>query len=422
MPSTQNALRRMTPTRLILINAMIRIASAASGQLFAFFLADRMGAHAGTGSLVVGLLAGCFYVTELFGAPVAGRIADARGQRTVLRWGPIFGTLSVLVGAAAALAGWPVPMLAAALIAARLSEGASAACAVPTTLVLLARVTEGHASRRLRLMGLFEVTSLVGLIIGYLIAGATWDSLGGLAFLLLPAIYGGAWVLARGGHTGERSTPERRTQVWPTIRELAGTAGTRPFVVAWLAVNAVLGVWLQQAPYLLKLPSRSLSQALVGGFSGREIGVIFAAWGASFLTGIAAWSLLAPNWPRRRTLAVALLGMLIVTGSLAFVNHGAPHVMLGIAVLGVLVESGFTPAAFAHMADLTDARESSRGMAMGVYSLLLGAGQLAGAGIGAPVVARWKMDGVLACTAILAVLALGGVAFMRPFRSRRPVP
>ena len=55
-------------------------------------------------------------------------------------------------------------------------------------------------------------------------------------------------------------------------------------------------------------------------------------------------------------------------------------------------------------------------MTMGVYSLLLGAGQLAGAGMGAPLAARWQMDGVLAGTAVFAAIALGGIALMRPAR------
>ena len=406
----------MTATRLILINALIRIASAASGQLFAFLLAERMGArsHAGAGSLVAGLIGVSFYITELLGAPMAGRIADSRGQLRVLRWGPVFGVVSVLTAAAAALAGFPLPILTAVLIAARVTEGASAACVVPTTLALLARVTAGGSIRRLRLMGLFEITSLVALILGYLIAGAAWDSLGGWAFVLLPAAYAGAWLLAPGGEGGRESVAAPRARAWQVVRELIRLPGALPFVGAWLAVNAVVGVWLQQAPYLLKLPARSLSQTLVGGYSGRAIGVIFAVWGLTFLIGIGLWSVLAAHWPRRRTLAIALVGMLAVVVSLALVNHGASRVLLGVAALGILVESGFTPAAFAHIADLTDARESYRGMAMGVYSLLLGAGQLIGAGLGAPFAARWQMDGLLACTAVLAVVGFIGVSLMAP--------
>lgn len=85
----------MSPLRLILVNVFIRVASAASGQLFAFVLAERMGARAGAGSLIAGAIGLAFYATELVGAPVAGHIADIRGQRRVLRWGPLFGIASV---------------------------------------------------------------------------------------------------------------------------------------------------------------------------------------------------------------------------------------------------------------------------------------------------------------------------------------
>lgn len=414
-------------TRLLLINGLIRVASAATGQLFAFLLAERMGAaaHTGAGSLLVGLVGVAFYFTELIGAPLAGRIADSRGQIRVLRWGPTFGVVSALIGAAAALAPLPAMGLAVVLVAARVNEGASAACTVPTTLALLARLTGGRSSERLRLMGLFEITSLVGIIAGYLVAGVAWDALGWAAFLMLPAAYGTAWYLARHVH-GEVAQPSsRRPGVGHAFRELFAAPRALSFIVAWLAVNAVVGVWAQQAPYLLKLSVRSPSQTLVGGYSGREIGVVFAVWGVTFLIGLGIWSVLAARWPRRRTMMIALAGMFAVVASLAGVNHGVSRAMLlVVAVIGVLVESGFTPAAFAHLADVTDTDEASRGATMGVYSFLLGAGQLAGAAIGAPFAARWQMDGVLACTALLAAVSLIGVARMgpdtRPVSARNP--
>jgi len=405
----------MTASRLILINVFIRIAAAASGQLFAFVLAERMGTRVGTGSLLAGLIGVCYYVTEMVGAPIAGHIADARGQQRVLRWGPLFGVAAVLLGAAAALDVSVVPVLAALLIAARLTEGASAACAVPTTLVLLARATERDGAEaaplRLRLMGGFEMASLGGLMLGYLIAGVSWDSIGGFAFLLLPVLYLGAWTMA----LGESKETRPAGKPWQSsLRGLLALRGVAGFTVAWLAVNAVVGVWLQQAPFLLKLSTRSTSQTLVGGYNGSTIGVIFAVWGALFLTGIGLWSLLAPHWPRRRTLTVALAGMLVVVASLTLVNQGASKWILIVAAMAVMVESGFTPAAFAHLADLTDAHESSRGTSMGVYSLLLGVGQLVGAALGAPLAARWQMNGVLAATGLLALIAFAGVARMRP--------
>lgn len=403
-----------TAIRVVIANVFIRIAASASGQLFAFVLAERMSTHIAAGSRVAGLIGVAYYLTEMLGAPVAGRIADQRGQLRVLRWGPLFGIVAVLLGAAAALRVTAFIQLAALLTAARLAEGVSAACAVPTTLTLLARATDenaGHASApRLRLMGLFEIASLGGLMGGYVLAGFSWDLAGGRAFLLLPLLYAGAWITVRGSEIrGNESSRQSAGSAWRHLLSAPGVAG---FTVAWLAVNAVVGVWLQQAPYLLKLPTRSTTQTLVGGYSATAIGLIFTAWGGLFLLGIALWSIFAPHWQRRRTLAIALGGMLVVVMSLTLVNFGAPKWVLVMAGLAVMIESGFTPAAFAHLADLTDARESARGTAMGIYSLLLGVGQMIGAVLGAPLAAHWQMNGVLAATGFLAIIAVGGVARM----------
>jgi MFS family permease len=241
----------VTPTRLILINVLIRAAAAAEGQLFAFVLADRMGDRAGAGALLVGLIAAAFYATELVGAPIAGRIADERGQLRVLRWGPAFGVMSAVAGVAAATGDLRVAPLVALLLVARATEGASAACAVPTTLGLLARSSIGDAARRLRMMGVFEIASLLGMVLGYGLAGIGWDTLGVRTFLAVAALYGGAWVLAHGRESAVRRGITRAAPVWRTIRSLAMQPGAIPFGIAWLAVNAVVGVWIQQAPYLM---------------------------------------------------------------------------------------------------------------------------------------------------------------------------
>ena len=53
----------MTAPRLILHNLLIRIAAAASGQLFAFFLATRMAARMALGSELAGVIGVCHYLT-----------------------------------------------------------------------------------------------------------------------------------------------------------------------------------------------------------------------------------------------------------------------------------------------------------------------------------------------------------------------
>ena len=361
---------------------------------------------------MVGLAGAVFFVTELLGAPWAGRLADRFGQLRVLRYGPLFGILSSVVAAGAVLGGGQTGLLVAILVIARFNEGASAACAVPTTLVLLSRATDGEPKRRLRVMGLFEVTSLVGMILGFVLAGVSWDSLGSRAFLLLAPLYLGAWFLIGARPAGEASPSKASTPVFETLRLLARVPGNVGFAISWLSVNAVVGIWIQQAPYLLKLPSRSPTQVLVGGYSGREIGFVFGGWGVVFLIGITLWSLLGARWEKRRALALALTGLLAVVATLALVNHGAPAVLVALAALFVLVESGYTPVAFAHLADATVTLDPSRGAALGLYSVLLAAGQLVGNVVGAPFAARWQMDGVLAVTAVFALVSLAGVARM----------
>jgi len=192
-------------------------------------------------------------------------------------------------------------------------------------------------------MGAFEMASLVGLIIGYVGAGVAWDAVGGTALLLFAAVYGAAWLLARAQAEGVTVLRRGVTPLRHAIALLVRVPGVLAFIVAWLAVNAVVGVWVQQAPYLMKLPARSDEQVLVGGYSGTTIGVIFGAWAATFLFGIALWSFLAPTWPRRRTLLTALFGMLTVVIALTLVNHGAARAFLAVGIAGLSSRADLLP-------------------------------------------------------------------------------
>ena len=399
----------MQITRLFAVNAIVRFCSAASGQLFAFLLAQRFAERVLTGAWIVGVLGASFFVTELIAAPLAGRIADRLGPRRVLRWGPQFGAFAALIVAPTALSRTEFTPFVFILCVARIVEGIGASCAVPSTLILLARATEGAPSRRTRIMGLFEVSSLVSMIAGYVGAGIGWDIGGAYAFSLLPVLYAAGWLLIgpnqRSDNAPEQPAKSKEVQLRLFVKEPNNIA----FGVAWLCVNAVVGVWFQQAPYLLKLPERSATQALVGGFTGGEIGLIFAAWGGTFLVGILLWSFGGAHIKRRTTLAIALVGMLGVVLSLALANAGVGIWVLFLAGFFVVVEAGFTPAALAHLADITQKHDNARGSALGLYSLVLGTGQLLGSIIGSPCAAHWQMNGVLALTAVLAVISLGAV-------------
>ena len=70
----------MTVGRLIAVNFLIRVAAAASGQLFVFLIAERLGERVGVGSFVVGLLAASFFITELLDY----RLGPQHGRRIAL--------------------------------------------------------------------------------------------------------------------------------------------------------------------------------------------------------------------------------------------------------------------------------------------------------------------------------------------------
>ena len=79
--------------------------------------------------------------------------------------------------------------------------------------------------------------------------------------------------------------------------------------------------------------------------------------------------------------------------------------MLAMTSLIIIIESGFTPAALAWLAKSLIGSDG-KGVAMGIYSVLLGIGAIAGS-----VLAGWlgnalRFDGLLLGTMILAVISL----------------
>jgi MFS family permease len=74
-------------------------------------------------------------------------------------------------------------------------------------------------------------------------------------------------------------------------------------------------------------------------------------------------------------------------------------------VLTIMIESGFTPAALALLAQAIGA-QPGRGAAMGIYSVLLSIGAIAGSLIAAGLGARFSIDGLIFGTLALAIAAL----------------
>ena len=76
-------------------------------------------------------------------------------------------------------------------------------------------------------------------------------------------------------------------------------------------------------------------------------------------------------------------------------------------IVGIFIESGFTPAALTYLAEIAEEQAQDRGSVMGVYSVLLSVGQLAGAAIAGPFAAGGRaFNGLIILTGLLCLIAL----------------
>ncbi len=400
--------------RLLLANALLRAAAAGSAQLLALMAGRRFDSTAdGSGYLV--LVGGLYFGAEIAVAPAAGRLADRFGAGPVLRFGAWAAVLPALLSWLFTTARDPPTWALALLLGARVFEGAALACTVPTSLTLLSRLSATTPARRSRVMGAFELTSLVGMFAGVGLAGLAWDAWGNVTFAWVAGGYCAAALLLSRGWASFEGSRAPRSSAARIARGLVRGPGRRGFMLAWLSVNAVVGLWLQHAPHLLTLRALTREQELVGAWHASGVSLLFGVYGLVILIGTTLWAFVGSSWPRRPQMTVALSAMIAVVPVIGGMNHGAPLLpMTAILILLVVLESGFTPAALAHLADTTDELDADRNTALAAYSILLSAGQLLGIVLGGLFAAFWQLDGLLGATLLLAVVALAGTRTISP--------
>lgn len=384
----------------------MRAAASGAVALIAFYLADleKAGEHL-RGSEVIGIATGLFFAAEIVGAIVFGALCDRHGERRYMRLGPAFGAGSALImGLAAAV---PIVVLA------RVLQGLSTAAAIPATLAILSRHSGDDEELRGKVMGLFEVTAIGGMAFGLVAVGPLWDRFQGASFFVMFALYGLSLALL---WSVGRATP----RVGASAGHGAGMRFLRTpralrLVPAWVAVNAVLGIWLTHAMHQLKRPDDP-TQLLVGGFTGAQISLYGGVTMVLFVAGIVGWSWAMGRLGSLRVMALALIGVIALLPSLYFLNWSLPEERTSIAVwltaaaASLIVASGFTPAALAYLSKIAEEHASERGAIMGVYSVLLGVGQFIGATVGGVAVSRWSIDGMITLSAVFTIGAVLAVA------------
>jgi MFS family permease len=381
---------------------VLRCASYAAGLLVLVSLGIKSRSETDLTAGIASLVAVMFYASELIGAPLFGAWSDRIGRKPFMILGPILG------GVAAQLMG--LTMIIPVLVVVRILQGLSTATAAPATLGFISAQTARSEKLRGRVMGFYEAATVVGLALGAAIGGRLHDQFGSLSFTIVALMYVLAllpflWVRDRAW------VPHVRLSHRGVLGRMMNRRIMR-FAPAWLAANAVLGAWFAVGPFLAAgAPNRT--QFLMRGFSPGEIGTAYLVFGVLFTGGAIAWGFIMPTVGRQFTLLAGVAGLGFSSVTLWALNHvpfDATHLvvptLVALVMVGVFVESGFTPAALAYLAEIAEEQAEDRGSVMGVYSVLLSVGQLLGGALAAPFAERMGINGLIVLTGLLCLVAL----------------
>jgi predicted MFS family arabinose efflux permease len=246
---------------------------------------------------------------------------------------------------------------------------------------------------RNRVVGFYELSLLSGLALGALVGGVLWKSFGVTSFFILALLYIVVAALFWWGAQlpGELKSEDpfealRHALLNPTLIRLAP---------AWLALNAIIGLWL--------------TNVLVGRFRSEQVGLILLVYTIIFAAGILGWTFMLGRISRIATMRYSLFGLLGTTAILYVLNLYAwppliEWLIVAAGCITIAIGSGFTPAALAYLASLAD--EGGRGSTMGVYTVLLGLGNAVGAGIGGWLASGLAFNGLIFGTLGLVLVAL----------------
>jgi len=407
-----HARRRQSTARLTLAlagNALQRIASGASAVLIGLYLADLANHGATIGAAMVGTLGAVSFAAELAGAVPLGIASDAVAPRALMVAGSLLGAV------AAQLFG--MTGLVSIFFLSRAMEGLGAAAVTPPLLAHLTDVTDQNAGLRAKAMSYFELSLLAGLALGGLAGGELWRRAGTESFALVAVMYVLSAALLYFGAEGSQSHGKNqaiagffRALRQPSLQRLAPV---------WLCVNTIVGLWL--GPTLIFLlthnpQSRQFLDGVLADHPGR-VGWVLLAYSVVFGVGVTVWSFVLPGLTKASALRITLLAMLLVCGEFFWLNHTtaeSAHWIIGALIaISIMVESGFTPAALALLADAIGA-QAGRGAAMGIYSVLLSLGAIAGSLMAAALGAKLAVDGLILGTLALAMIALFLVRRLEP--------
>ena len=440
-PAPASASRRTRATRtllrsliaVIIGSLILRLASQTTGQMLQFFFTKIDSDYYHLSHTLTGFVTASFFIAELFGSLVFGAMSDRYGRRLFIILGPALGLVAVQMTS--------MTVVIWLLVITRLLEGLSTASSVPATLGFISEATVGRPALRARVIGLFEITLVGGIALGALVGGYLWDffqhpvRFAGIefvspAFCLNGLIYLASLLVFVWGLRDIRRKP-RSSSLGKGVggklkhyREVLSSPTVWMFVPAWLAIFSVLGVWNNSSIRLLTGNQRQAGQLLMGNSTGVQFGNGFAVLLAVFALGILGWSFVLARYSKTGVMLVATAGLFVLLLTVYGLNHlesfSSPlyYPLMALFLMGVILLSGFTPAALTYLADVTESYTEDRGSIMGLYSVFLGIGQLLGATTGGYFADRKGIDGLLLLSAIFGVITASSLLALRRINPR----
>ncbi|MGH8141461.1 MAG: MFS transporter [Steroidobacteraceae bacterium] len=391
------------PGWAIFAHSLLRIGSSADGVLIGLYLAALSRAHGVIHAGLVGLLAAVGYGAELLASVPLGLAADAFSVRVVM----VLGALTIALGVQLFALSVTTPLF----VVSQLMLGLGVAGVTPPLLKFLTHASEHRPTRRARVMGFFELSMLAGLALGGLVGAQLWVRLGMRSFSAVAVLAVACALLL--GHAVRRVPGEGTRRALQGLREALRNPWVRGLAPSWICVNAIIGLWLGPTLTFLLTERPRSRQYLDGLFATRPtaIGWMMLGYTAIFAVGVSLWSMALPKMRLDLALRLSLSVMFGVCLALFAINHSASWGsasrwgLLTVTALLIMVESGFTPAALAMLAQSLEA-VSGKGAAMGIYSLLLGLGAVVGSLLAGFLGMVWQVDGLLLGTVVLAGVAL----------------
>lgn len=407
---------------VILGTFTLRLSTGLTGGALVYYLAD-LEVYGGpkVDAITLGWFVALFYAAELVGSPLFGVLSDRLGHRRVMLFGPAFGAVAVIITAFAT----SIPVL----LGTRLLEGASTAASIPSILEFIAFATASDEALRGRATARFEAATLAGLFGGLVIAGPLFTAMGPTVFLLNAVLYGVSFAIYKLGVPANAEPPphpEQGVRGAASLKRYLGIlTGTHVWLLAptWIAINAVLGLFTTQTLFqLVSKPSPEFSdQLLMGGVDRNIISVVLGLGGLLFFAGIFWWGRRFAQMRRTTIIFYGILGGGAVLAAGFGVNHAAglpvvvPLALAVLAIAGLFVLAGATPAAIGLLADVTEAYPDDRGAIMGLYSVFLALGQIIGSLLGGASAATWGLDGIFVVAVALLGVALLPLGHLRRY-------